>query len=338
MSFLWPNLLWLLLIVPLLVAAYILMQRRRKKYALRYASLSLVKEAVGRGPGRRRHIPPILFLIAIAALCVGVARPMSTIMMPSLEGTVILTLDVSGSMRADDVKPTRMDAAKEAALAFVEKQPVNVRIGVVSFSDSSALVQAPTTDREAVKGAINRLVTQRGTGIGKGILTSLDAIFEQPGVRPDIASRDPLGAPKATPTYTPLPRGEYAPAIIVLLSDGQNNVAPAPLDIVKQAEDRGVRIYTVGVGSPAGTTLGYMGRYMRVRLDEDTLKAIAEKTDGMYFKADNATDLKQIYEDLSTQLTFKQEETEMTAWFAGGAAALMIVAGFLSMLWFNRLP
>jgi Ca-activated chloride channel family protein len=338
MSFIWGRFVWLLLLVPVLIGVYILMQRRRQKYALRYASLSLVKEAIGRGPGKRRHIPPLLFLVGIAVMCVGVARPAATIMLPSEQGTIILTMDVSGSMRADDIKPSRLEAAKAAARTFVEKQPQNVHIGVVSFSDNPAVVQAPTTDHQAVLAAINRLTPQRGTGIGRGILASLDAIFETPGATPIPPSRDPFSRLQPTPTFTPVPHGTYAPAVIILLSDGQNNVAPAPLDVVAQAVGRGVRIYTVGVGSPQGAVLHVEGFSMRVRLDEDTLKHIAEKTDGSYFKADSESDLRDIYGKLGTQLVFKPEQTELTAFFTGFAAVLLLVAGMLSLLWFNRLP
>ncbi len=340
MSFLWPDLLWLLLVVPALVIAYIIVQRRRQRYALRYASLSLVKEALGRGPGIRRHIPPMLFLLGLAVMIVALARPVATVMLPSQQGTVILTLDVSGSMRAEDMKPNRLEAAKTAARSFVEKQPQNVRIGVVSFSDIAAVVQAPTTDREAILAAINRLSPQRGTAIGRGILTSLDTIFEEPGAKPTppFSSRDAFGFPEPTVTPTPVPHGTYAPAIVVLLSDGESNVGPRPLDIIDQAANRGVRVYTIGVGSPQGVVLQTQGRSIRVRLDEETLKRIADKTDADYFKADTETDLRNIYENLSTRLVLKAEQTELTAGFTGAAAVLMLIAGTLSLLWFNRLP
>ncbi|MEW6143058.1 MAG: VWA domain-containing protein [Chloroflexota bacterium] len=337
MSFLWIEMLWLLFLVPALAGVYFLIQRRRKKYALRYASLSLVKEAIGRGPGIRRHIPPIIFLVSMTTMIFALARPAATITLPSQQGTVILTIDVSGSMRAEDVKPTRLEAAKSAALKFVEKQPRNVRIGVVSFSDNPAIVQAPTTNREAVNEAINRLKTQRATGIGRGIITSLEAIFEEPGVRSTQSSRDPLGFPDPPPTPAPLPPGTYAPAVIVMLSDGQSNVGPRPLEAIEQAANRGVRVYTVGLGSPEGTVLSFNGRSVRVRLDEDTLKRMAEKTDGRYYRAGNETDLNKIYEDLGTQIVFETELTELTAWFTGFAALLLLAAGVLSLLWFNRL-
>ena len=340
MSFLWIDMLWLLLLVPVLIVAYILIQRRRKKYALRYSSLSLVKEAMAHGPGMRRHIPPIVFLISLTTMMVALARPAATVMLPSQQGTVILTIDVSGSMRADDLKPSRLEAAKSAARTFVEKQPRNVRIGVVSFSDNAAIVQAPTTDREAVAAAINRLTFQRRTAIGSGILTSLNAIFEEPGAKPTPPPRDSMAlGEQPTPTGPPaVPAGSYKSAIIVLLSDGMSNTGPRPLDACEQAENRGVRVYTVGIGSPEGAVLRMDGFSMRVRLDEETLKRIAEKTDGNYFKAESETNLSDIYENLSTNLVLKTEQTELTAWFTGAAAVLLLIAGMLSLLWFNRMP
>jgi Ca-activated chloride channel family protein len=337
MSFLWIEMLWLLLIVPLFIGLYIMIQRRRQKYALRFSSLSIVKEAMGKGPGMRRHIPPILFLVGLAVMALAIARPVATVLLPSQQATVILTVDTSGSMRADDMKPTRLDAAKAAAKTFVEKQAKNVRIGVVSFSDSSTVVQAPTQDREAVLAAINRLVPQRGTAIGRGIVTSLDAIFEEPGKTPSIA-RDPVTLKEKTPPK-PVEIGTYAPAIVILLSDGQSNVGPRPMDVIDQATNRGVRVYTIGVGSTTGTVLHFdEGFSIRVLLDETTLKQIASKTNGKYFRADNETDLKAIYENLGTQLVFKPEQTELTAFFTGFAVLCLLAAGILSLLWFNRLP
>jgi Ca-activated chloride channel family protein len=347
MTFLAPTMLYLLLVIPILLLAYILAQRRRQKYALRYASLSLVKEAMGRGPGIRRHIPPMLFIIGLTAMIVALSRPFAYIITMTQQGTVILTIDVSGSMRADDLKPNRMEAAKEAARIFVSKQPDTVRIGVVSFSGSATIVQPPTTDRDAILAAIDRLQTQRATAIGSGILVSLDAIFENPlpqtadgpafgRFTPAPATR--LGGPTPTPKVTAVPRGQYVPAIVILMSDGQSNTGPAPLDVVDQAVKRGVRIYTVGVGSENGVVLNFGGRSIRSRLDEATLKAIAEKTDAEYFNAQNETDLKAIYETLGTEIVFKPEKTEVTFMFTAIAGAMTLIAGMLSLLWFSRLP
>lgn len=349
MEFQWVQILWLLLLIPVLIAAYIIAQRRRQKYALRYASLSLVREALGRGPGIRRHIPPVLFLIGLTILILAMARPTATVMMPSQQGTVILTIDISGSMAATDMKPNRLEAAKVAARSFVEKQPRNVRIGVVSFTDNAAIVQAPTTDRDAILAAINRLQPQRGTAIGRGILTSLDAIFEptraQPQPQPGYGGfggrfgySDPLVMPTPTIAPTPVPRGEFSPAIVVLLSDGESNVGPPPLDVVEQAINRGVRVHTVGIGDPAGTVLQVQGRSVRVRLDEETMKKISQQTMANYYRADTEADLKTVYDNLSTRLTFEAQKTELTAIFAGVAGVVLMFAGALSLLWFNRLP
>ena len=334
MYFLWPLMLWLLLLIPALVVLYILAQRRRQRYALRYASLSLVKEALGRGPGLRRHIPPTLFLSGLAVMIVALARPYTLVTLPSQEGTVILTMDVSGSMRADDLKPNRIEAAKSAARSFVEKQPSGVRIGVVSFSDNAFLVQAPTDDKEAVIAAINRLTPQRGTAIGRALLTSVDAIFEEANAEggQSTTASDP------TPTPTPVPQGVYEPAIIVLLTDGESNQGPRPLDVIDQVAARGVRVYTVGVGTAEGTVLHIQGRSIRTRLDEEMLKGVASATDGAYYSATNEKDLVAIYDSLSTHLVFKKEQTEITAIFTGVAVAFLLMGGFLSLFWFNRLP
>ncbi len=342
MPFLWPSVLWLLLIVPALLAAYVLAQRRRQRYALRYASLSLVKEALARGPGIRRHIPPALYLLALTVMLVALARPFAEISVPSLEGTVILAIDVSGSMLADDLKPNRMEAAKDAARAFAQKQPQTMRVGVVAFSTDAQIVQSPTTDQQAVIEAINRLRPQRATAIGRAILTSLDAIFEpSEEVLPSSeylpsSTRDPSAS--ARPKTTPAPKGQFAPAAIVLLSDGENNQFPSPLTVVDQAANRGVRVYTVGVGSPEGTLLRIEGRATRTRLDEATLKQIAQATGAEYFRASTATDLRSIYENLATQLVFRTQRTEITVYATALAALMSVFAGALSLLWFNRLP
>lgn len=342
MNFLWPQLLILLLTVPILIALYLLAQRRRKKYALRYASLSLVKDSMGKGPGFRRHIPPIIFLLAIIAMIVALARPIAVVTLPAQEGTVILVLDVSGSMLAEDLKPTRMEAAKSAAKSFVDKQNASVKIGVVSFSDNAFVVQSPTIDRDAVSAAINRLEPQRGTAIGRGLLTGMESINEEANAEDAGFARSrpsQLGpTPLPSPTPKPLPKGMYAPAVMILLSDGESNIGPNPLEVLEPITNQGIRVYTVGVGSAEGTILRIQGRAIRVRLDEAVMKKIAEKTDGEYFNAANENDLRSIYEKLGTRLTLRTEKTEITAVFTAGAAILTLVAGFLSLWWFNRLP
>jgi Ca-activated chloride channel family protein len=334
MAFTWPQMLWGLLLIPVLVVGYILVQRRRQRYVIRYASLSLVKDALGRGPGWRRHVPPAIFLLSLAIMLFALARPVRNVILPAEEGTVILTMDVSGSMRAGDVQPTRLEAAKAAARAFVEKQPPGVKIGVVGFSDNAFLIQAPTNQKDAIIAAIDRLVPQRGTAIGSALLTSLDAIFQNAQSEGDPAAQ---ASNQPTPTPAPLPKGVYEPAIIVLLSDGQSNRGPRPLDVVAQIAARGVRVFTIGLGSPQGVVLQNFGRSMRVQLDETTLKAIAQATDGKYFNASTTSDLQSIYRNLNPQLVFRSQQTEITALFTGAALVLALVAGALSLFWFSRI-
>lgn len=346
MSFFWPRMLWLLLIVPTLTAAYVLAQRRRQKYALRYASLSLVKEALGKGPGFRRHIPAILFLAAMTVVITALARPAAVVVLPSQQGTIILTLDSSGSMRADDVKPSRIEAAKAAAKAFVAKQPKNQRVGVVAFAATATLVQPPTRDREAINAAIDRLTLQRGTAIGSGIILSLATIFPDAGidVSDSIYGRDarrsrPLdpGREPEKKEFIPVPPGSYSSAAIVLLTDGQRTTGPDSLEAARMAADRGVRVFTVGVGTTKGEVIGFEGWSFHARLDEDTLKAIADRTRGEYFHAGTAMDLKKIYEGLSARLVFEKQHTEITALFAAAAACIALAAALLSLLWFGRI-
>lgn len=332
----------LLLIIPVLIIVYILLQRRRQKYALRYASLSLVKEAMGRGPGWRRHVPAAIFILALTAMIFALARPEMETLVPSAEGTIILAVDVSGSMTANDLEPNRMEAAKAAARAFVEKQPDTVQVGIVSFSDNAFVVQPPTDDKDALLSAINRLNWQRGTAIGRGLVASLEAIAEKNGEPSEINlnPEDQLSNNNnnAAPQPTPMPQGQYQNAIIVLLTDGENNQWPEPVEIAQIAADRGIRVYTVGIGSEEGAIVRIQGRAIRTRLDEQTLRTIADMTDGVYYNAQTETDLVKVYETLSTNLVLKTDTTEVTAYFTAIAVILSLLAGFFSLMWFNRLP
>ncbi|TMF75058.1 MAG: VWA domain-containing protein [Chloroflexi bacterium] len=346
MSFIWPSALLLLVVVAGLAVLYVLAQRRRNRYALRYANLSLVREAIGKGPGWRRHVPPTLFIFALAFMAIAVARPQAVVAVPSQEGTVILAIDVSGSMLAEDMKPNRMEAAKAAARAFVDKQSESVKIGVVSFSGDASIVQSPTTDKTLVIAAINRLRPQRATAIGRAILVSLDAIAESQGSEADLPSsilqqQGQPGAsatPRPSATIAPYLQGQHSSASIVLMSDGQNNQFPPPLDVVDQAVSRGVRIYTIGVGSAQGAIVRLQGRAVRTALDEATLKKIADVTEGEYFNASTESDLRTVYENLTTQLVVRNEKTELTAYATLAAAILAVFAGAFSLFWFNRLP
>jgi Ca-activated chloride channel family protein len=347
MSFLWPELFWSLAVLPLLIAAYVLVLRRKKKLALRYASLSIVREAMGHGNRIRRHIPPLLFLLAIAVILVASARPVAIVTLPSQQETIILAMDVSGSMRAKDVEPNRLVASQNAAKAFIAELPRHTRVGVVSFAGTAAVVQAPTLSRDDVVAAIDRFQLQRGTATGSGILVALATLFPDGGfdVSTAIYGREAerRGAPldlapkKAEPEAKPVPPGSYASAAIILLSDGQRTTGPDPIEAAKRAADRGVRIYTVGVGTVDGEVIGFEGWSFRARLDEDTLKAVAQITQAEYFYAGTATDLKKVYQSLSSRIVLQKQETEVTALFAAAAGVLALLAGFLSLLWFNRI-
>ncbi|MEA3194303.1 MAG: Ca-activated chloride channel [Betaproteobacteria bacterium] len=343
MTFLWPEMLAFFIVVPLLVAAYVLVLRKNRKTAIRYASLSLLKAAM---PGRnlRRHVPPLLFLLAVMGMLLAVARPAAVISLPSQHDMVILAMDVSGSMRADDVKPTRLAAAQVAARAFVKDTPRTTRIGIVAFAGSAALVQTPTSDRDAINAAIDGLQLQNATAVGAGILTSLKAIFPEQefDVRPPralaIAAAGGTRPPQPQqPGAKPVPPGSYGSAAIILLTDGQTTTGPDPVDAARLAAERGVRVYTVGVGTPEGQILTGEGWSIRVRLDEDALKVVADLTRGEYFFAGNAPDLKKVYEMLTKRLVLEKKETEVTALFSAIAAAFALVSAALSLLWFNRL-
>jgi Ca-activated chloride channel homolog len=340
MTFLWPNMLWVMLAVPLLVVLYVFLVTRRKKSTLRYGHLGLVKEALGRGGAWRRHVPPVLLLIAITALLFASSRPAALITLPSAQETIVLAMDVSGSMRAADVLPSRLVASQEAAKSFVAELPRNVKIAVVSFAGTAAVVQAPTLSRDDVYAAIDRFQLQRGTAIGSGIVLSLATLFPEAGI--DLSQitgeREMPPGPndKPRPDFRPVTPGSYPSAAIILLTDGQRTTGPDSLDAAKMAADRGVRIYTVGIGTKEGETIGFEGWSMRVRLDEDTLKSIANMTRADYFYAGTAQDLKKVYQGLSTRLIVEKKETEMSGLLAIIGAALVVLAAGLSVWWFGR--
>jgi len=346
MTFLWPEMLWLLLIVPALVAGYFYILRRKQESAVKYASLTMVKQAIRAGQRFRRHIPPLLFLLALIAMTVAIARPAAIVLLPSQYQTIILAMDVSGSMRATDVKPNRLAAAQATAKAFVAEQPSNVRIGVVSFAATASVVQSPTQSREDIITAIDRFQLQRGTAIGSGIIVSLATIFPDAGI--DVSSfiygrRGARGVPldqagkSDQPTFKPVAPGSYTSAAIILLSDGQRTTGPDSLEAAQLAADRGVRIFTVGFGTQSGETIGFEGWSMRVRLDEETLKTIAHMTRGEYFYAGTATDLKKVYQVLNSKFLLEKKPMEISSLFAGAAALIAVTSALLSLLWFHRI-
>jgi len=346
-SFLWPEALWTLFLLPLVAAAYWWILARKRKAAVRYANLGLVKEAMGAGARWRRHLPPALFFLAIAALLVAMARPAATVTLPTQKQTIIMALDASGSMRAKDVEPSRLVAMQNAAKQFVADAAPKTKIGVVTFAATATLVQPPTDDREAIVQAIDRIQLQRATATGSGLIVSLATIFPEAGfdVSTALFGRDaPRNAPlekknAADPKKDakPVEPGSYSNAVIILLTDGQRTTGPDPIEVAKLAADRGVRVYTVGFGTTNGEIIGFEGWSFRVRLDEETLKTVALMTRGEYFYAGTANDLKKVYETLNARLSLEKRETEVTALFAAAGALLTLAAGLLSLLWFNRI-
>lgn len=348
MKFIWVEALWLLLLVPALVGLYVWLLRRKKKAALKYASLGLVREAMGPGNRFRRHLPPALFLLALAAMILAIARPSATITLPAARQTIILAMDVSGSMRAKDVLPSRLEAMQAAARKFITEVPRNTKIGIISFAGTASVVQAPTENKEDLLAAIERFQLQRATAIGSGIIVSLATLFPDAGI--EIASliygdnasrvrslREPARKDEKKAAFKPVPPGSYGAGAIILLTDGQRTTGPDSVEAAKMAADRGVRIYTVGLGTVNGEVIGFEGWSFRVRLDEDALKQVASLTRGEYFYAGTATDLNKVYETLNTRLILETRETEISALVSAMAALLALLAGVLSLVWFNRI-
>ena len=340
LNFVWPEMLWLLVAVPLLVLAYLWLLGRRKKTALRYANLALVKQAMGKSAGWKRHVPPALLLLAITVLLLASARPAAVISLPSQQETIVLAMDVSGSMRAADVQPNRLVASQEAAKAFVAELPRSVRVAVVQFAGTAAVVQPPTHSRDDVYAAIDRFQLQRGTATGSGIVLSLATIFPEAGI--DLSqitgqkAMPPGPNDKPKPEFTPVEPGSFGSAAIIMLTDGQRTTGPDPLDAAKMASERGVRVYTVGIGTTQGEIIGFEGWSMRVKLDEETLKNVSVMTQGEYFYAGTAEDLKKVYQSLSSRMVVERKETEISALFAGLGALFAVLAAGLSLWWFGR--
>ncbi len=357
MKFLWPEFLWLLLAVPALVGVYVWLLSRRKT-AVRFARLDLVKQAIGPGQRFRRHLPPALFLFAIIAVIIASARPSAVITLPTEGRTIILAIDVSLSMRASDVQPSRLVAAQVAAKEFVLQLPSDVRAAIVTFAGTAAVVQPPTLNRDDLVAAIDRFQLQRHTAIGSGIIMSLATLFPDDGIDlesaifgsgfgRDSAKRSGLdrstrpdqdkSKTKTKDEFKPVPPGSYTSAAIVLLTDGRRTTGPAPLDAARMAADRGVRVFTVGFGSAGGAPVDIDGMSIFMRFDEETLKAIAGVTHAEYFHASSASDLKAVYEKLNTRFALERKETEVSALITALAALLAVLAAVLSLTWFHRL-
>ena len=349
MEFQWPGFLLLLGLIPLIVAAYLWILHRRRKFTVRYSSLALVREAIPRTARLRRHLPFGLFVLGLASLVVAVSRPTTTVVVPSGKATIMLALDVSRSMCSTDIPPNRLKAAQAAVLSFIDRQDDNAQIGIVAFAGFAAIAQPPTSDQDVLREAVKNLTTARRTAIGSGILEALDAIAEvNQSIAPSISDSSSEIQPM------PLPRGEFAPDIVVVLSDGASNSGPEPLEAALQAVERGVRVYTIGYGTASGSTMncgdrfeeqffsgggqgfgggGFGGGRFRRGIDEETLKGIAEMTGGEYYSATSAGELHDVFKQLPTYLITKEESSEISVVFTAAGMLLTGLAILLSMVW-----
>ena len=371
LTFIWPMLLWLLLAVPLLVWWYRRIDAKQRATALRFARLAAATGSLA-APGSAsaassgaassaasasasgsttaalrsgfaRHAPAAVLLLGIIALLVAVARPQAMVVLPSRTDAIILALDISGSMRATDVKPDRLTAAQNAAKTFINDQPGNVKVGVVTMAATAAVAQSPTIKREDITAAIDRVKLQNGTALGSGIVIALTALLPEPAIDVDkvISGRSGFNLTReqrlAIEQFKPVPPGSNGSAAIILLTDGESNTGPELMTAAKLAAERGVRIYTVGIGTKQGATLSVDGWSMRVRLDEEVLKKVADLTRAEYFRASNAGDLKKIYKQLAARMTAGRGRTmEITALLAALGVLLTLTAAGYSMLRFNR--
>jgi|HubBroStandDraft_6_1064221.scaffolds.fasta_scaffold77646_3 Ca-activated chloride channel family protein len=351
MSFLSPEYLWLLLVVPCAVLAYMLLLRRRKKDAVRYGNFGMLKQALGTSGRIRRHVPPALFLLALTLMILGIARPSAVLSLTSHKSTVIMVLDVSGSMKATDIKPTRIEAMQQAAKSFITQQPKDVNIGIVAFAGSAFLIQPPTTDHVSLNSAIDGLKVQRRTAVGSAILTALAALFpeEDFNLGPNPGGDADAGRSLGEPLNAGRPLGEQAKAkpvlvapgsdqsaVVILLTDGATNAGADPIEAARQAANHGVRVFTVGFGTTEGAIVEFGGWGMRAQLDEEALKSIADITRAQYYRAGSGQDLQAVYKILSKSVVQETKKTEITSYFAAAAALIALLSAGLSVWWFSR--
>jgi Ca-activated chloride channel family protein len=346
MSFLAGEALWFLGLLPLLVAGHLVLLRRRRRWGVRLSSVAIARVALDAASKWRRRVPPALMLAGLAALVVAVARPVAVVTMAADQQTVVLAMDVSGSMQAHDVWPDRLAASQKAARSFVSRLPADVRVGIVTYGGTAHVVQPPTRNREDVLSAIDRFSLQPGTAIGSGLVFALATVFPRAGIDVDALvgggkQRKPItlrvrdddgdGVP------TQVEPGSYRSAIVVLLSDGQNTTGVDPLEAADLAARLGVRVYTVGFGTTEGDLVSFGGWTVRVKLDEATLKEVAAISRGEYFHAATGPELDKVYRTMGSRIAVERRETELTALFAGLAAALLLAGSALSLWWHGRI-
>jgi Ca-activated chloride channel homolog len=344
MSVQWPTMLWALALIPLALFGYLLAQRRRVRYAVRFTNLDLLANVVSRSPGWRRHLPALFYLLALATLLVSLARPQSVVLVPKEQATVVLVMDVSGSMNATDVEPTRLLAAQQAASSFLDSMPAKFKVGLVSFSASAQTLTRPTTDRASVRDAIGSLRAEGGTAMGDAIERGLEA--KRPPPPPPADQKRDKSAPATTAPPTTAPPengGKEPPVVMLLLSDGANTVGKTqPLEAAEHAKQMNVPVFTIALGTDEGVVEvpdeSGQPRRIPVPPDKATLRRVAEVTGGKFFTAPSSRDLKAVYRDLGSRIGFVKERQEVTVVFAAAALLFVVAGGAMSLLWFNRFP
>ncbi|GAB3824075.1 VWA domain-containing protein [Kribbella italica] len=315
MRFEQPLWLWLLLVAAALVVAYVIAQRRRSQYAVRFATLPMLEKVAPKRPGWRRHAPAFAFLAAIVVLTIAIARPVTDVRVPRERATVVVAMDISNSMAATDVSPDRFSVAKEAATQFVRDLPEQFNVGLVSFARTATVVAPPSTNHQAAVDAIEQLTLSDSTAIGEAVLTSLQA----------VRSLDSQAAE------------DLPPARIVLLSDGSNTSGRSIDEAAQEATTAGVPVSTIAYGTPDGT-IDLEGRSIPVPVDAESLQGLAETTSGSFYAAESNEELRDVYSDLQSSIGWTTEEREITNLVAGVALAAALLAGLASLLWFSRLP
>jgi Ca-activated chloride channel family protein len=346
MYFLWPHNLWWMLLLPLLAALYLWLQRRARRAAVAYPGLRLVRDTAGRP--WRRHLGPALMLLAFALLLLALARPSAPVPLPWAKSTILLAIDISRSMRVADVQPTRMVAAQEAAKAFLAEVPKQIEVGLITFAGSAQVAQRATTDRPSVVEAIDAIQMQLGTAIGNAIVVCLAELFpdhgidlaemtfgarQQPARSLDEQQRDKPSRKE----FKPVPPGSYESAAIILLTDGRRTTGVDTLEAARMAADRGVRIYVVGLGTPDGHAAMGDEMAMYLKLDEPALRHVAQITGGDYHHAGTASALRSVYQKLGSTLQVSKRDTELTGLLAALAALLLVAGAGLSLRWFGRI-
>ncbi len=343
MRLIWPEFLWCFVLTLLLLpVAYVWLLRRKQRVTLSFSSISVIRQALGQWGVWRRHVPPVLLWLGLLLATFGLTRPTAQVTLPADYMTLVLAIDVSRSMLAEDVEPNRMQAAQATVNSFLLELPRNIRVGIVTFAGTAQLVQQVTDNREDLIEAVDRIQVQRGTATGSGLLLALAALLPDSGVNVQSAiygndfARRTTGGEGGGVQRSVVPAGSYANGAIILLSDGRRTHGPDPFAAAKQAAERGVRVYTVAFGTPYGFIPGWDGNNFFTQVDERSLQAVAAITEAEFFRAEDSIVLEQVYKHLSSKFSLESRHTEVTALFAMASVLFILLAAVLSLIWFRR--